>query len=68
MSNLLTRLNQVVSGTWGVAGVKTAMDLIGLRGGRPREPLMPLTAEGVALIRQALINEGFPIASSEIGM
>ena len=31
LSNLLTRLNQVISGTWGVAGVKTAMDLIGLK-------------------------------------
>jgi 4-hydroxy-2-oxoglutarate aldolase len=68
LSNLLIRLNQVISGTWGVAGVKAAMDLIGLRGGRPREPLMPITAEGVALIRQALINEGFPIAPSEIGL
>lgn len=67
LSNLLIRLNQVISGTWGVAGVKTAMDLIGLKGGRPREPLMPITAEGVALIRQALINEGFPIPSPEVG-
>lgn len=68
LSNLLIRLNQVISGTWGVAGVKTAMDLIGLKGGRPREPLMPITSEAVALIRQALINEGFPIAPSEIGV
>jgi 4-hydroxy-2-oxoglutarate aldolase len=67
LSHGLTRLNQAVSGTWGVAGVKVAMDLIGLRGGRPREPLMPVTAEGVALIRQALINEGFPIPTSELG-
>ena len=46
LSNGLIRLNQVISGTWGVAGVKTAMDLIGLKGGRPREPLMPITVEG----------------------
>jgi len=68
LSNLLIRLNQVISGSWGVAGVKMAMDLIGLKGGRPREPLMPITSEAMALIRQALINEGFPIAPSEIGM
>jgi len=65
LSNGLIRLNQIISGTWGVGGVKTAMDLIGLRGGRPREPLMPTTVEAEALIRQALINEGFPIPSSE---
>jgi 4-hydroxy-2-oxoglutarate aldolase len=55
----LIRLNQAISGAWGVAGVKVAMDLIGLRGGRPREPLMPVPAEGIAQIRQALVNEGF---------
>lgn len=67
LSNGLIRLNQAISGTWGVAGVKTAMDLIGLKGGRPREPLMPVTAEAVATIRQTLINEGFPIPTSELG-
>lgn len=59
----LIRLNQVVSGAWGVAGVKAAMDLVGLRGGSPREPLMPVPTEAVAQIRQAMINEGF-LASS----
>jgi 4-hydroxy-2-oxoglutarate aldolase len=68
LSNLLIRLNRVISGDWGVAGIKTAMDLIGLKGGRPREPLMPTTVEAEALIRQALINEGFPIAPSEAGV
>jgi 4-hydroxy-2-oxoglutarate aldolase len=59
----LIRLNQSIAGTWGVAGVKAAMDLVGLRGGRPREPLMPVPAEGVSQIRQALMNEGFLVAS-----
>jgi len=59
----LIRLNQSVSGAWGVAGVKAAMDLIGLRGGRPREPLMPVPAEAIAQIKQALISEGFLVAS-----
>jgi 4-hydroxy-2-oxoglutarate aldolase len=60
----LIRLNQVISGTWGVAGVKAAMDLVGLRGGRPREPLMPVPAEAAAQIKQAMVNEGFPIYNS----
>ncbi|MBN1508244.1 MAG: dihydrodipicolinate synthase family protein [Sedimentisphaerales bacterium] len=58
----LTRLNQAISGTWGVAGVKAAMDLVGLKGGRPREPLMPAPDEAVAQIQQALIAEGFLVA------
>jgi 4-hydroxy-2-oxoglutarate aldolase len=68
LSNGLVRLNQIISGTRGIAGVKTAMDLIGLKGSRPREPLMPTTVEAEALIRQALINEGFPLLSSEAGV
>jgi 4-hydroxy-2-oxoglutarate aldolase len=59
----LIRLNQSISGAWGVAGVKAAMDLVGLRGGRPREPLMPVPTEAVTQIRQALINEGFLVTS-----
>lgn len=55
----LIRLNQAISGAWGVAGVKAAMDLVGFRGGRPREPLTPVPAEAVAQIRQAMVNEGF---------
>ncbi len=63
LSSGLIRLNQSISGAWGVAGVKVAMDLVGLRGGRPREPLMPVPTEAVAQIRQALTNEGFLVAS-----
>jgi 4-hydroxy-2-oxoglutarate aldolase len=57
----LIRLNQSISGAWGVAGVKAAMDLVGLRGGRPREPLMPVPTEAIAQIKQTMMNEGFPI-------
>jgi len=39
----LMTLNQKVSGKFGVAGVKTAMDIFGLHGGSPRGPLLPLT-------------------------
>ena len=59
----LIRLNHPISGAWGVAGVKAAMDLVGLRGGRPREPLTPVPAEATAQIKQALMNEGFLVAS-----
>jgi 4-hydroxy-2-oxoglutarate aldolase len=36
------RINKAVSGRYGVAGVKAAMDLNGLKGGLPRRPLLPL--------------------------
>ncbi|MBN2315582.1 MAG: dihydrodipicolinate synthase family protein [Sedimentisphaerales bacterium] len=55
----LARLNQAVSGTWGVAGVKTAMDLMGFKGGSPRHPLKAVTNEGIEEIRRQIINEGF---------
>ncbi len=63
LSDALIRLNQVVSGTWGVAGVKAAMDLVGLKGGRPREPLMPATSEAVLQIKRTMVNEGFLVVS-----
>ena len=59
LSDGLIRLNQAISGTWSVAGVKAAMDLVGFQGGRPREPLTPVPAEAVAQIRQTMVNEGF---------
>jgi 4-hydroxy-2-oxoglutarate aldolase len=59
----LIRLNHSISGAWGVAGVKAAMDLAGLRGGRPREPLTPVPMEATAQIKQALVNEGFLVTS-----
>jgi 4-hydroxy-2-oxoglutarate aldolase len=63
LSDALIRLNQAVSGAWGVPGVKAAMDLVGLKGGRPREPLMPVTPEAVAQIKRTLVNEGFLVVS-----
>ncbi|MDI6726637.1 MAG: dihydrodipicolinate synthase family protein [Smithellaceae bacterium] len=41
----LMRLNHKVSGRFGVAGVKAAMELAGLYGGPPRAPLVSLTLE-----------------------
>jgi 4-hydroxy-2-oxoglutarate aldolase len=55
----LARLNQAISGAWGVAGVKAAMDIIGFKGGQPRHPLQGLTGEVKERVRQIIINEGF---------
>lgn len=55
----LSRLNQAVSGAYGVAGVKAAVTAAGMRGGEPRLPLLPVAPERVAGIAQALRAAGF---------
>jgi 4-hydroxy-2-oxoglutarate aldolase len=54
----LARLNRAASGSWGVAGVKAAMDILGFKGGRPRHPLTAVPDEGTQRIRKALAAEG----------
>ncbi|MDR9451971.1 MAG: dihydrodipicolinate synthase family protein, partial [Acidimicrobiia bacterium] len=55
---LCCRLNNAISGSYGVSGIKAAMDLAGLRGGIPRRPLLPLTAEQAADLQDLLAGEG----------
>lgn len=55
----LMTLNQKVSGKFGVAGVKEAMDFAGFYGGPPRSPLLPLTADEKRKLREDLIASGF---------
>ena len=53
----VTRINQAISGPYGPPGVKAAMTLAGFRGGIPRRPLLPLTAEQTAAMREMLAKE-----------
>jgi 4-hydroxy-2-oxoglutarate aldolase len=55
----ISRLNQAVSGKWGVAGVKAAMDIMGFRAGQPRGPLSAVTNEAAEMIKQQIVKEGF---------
>jgi len=55
----LMELNQKVSGKFGVAGVKAAMDLAGFYGGPPRAPLLPLTPDEKKKLREDLVASGF---------
>ncbi|MFL5606444.1 MAG: dihydrodipicolinate synthase family protein [Gemmatimonadaceae bacterium] len=41
-----------IVGGLGVPGVKAAMDAVGLRGGKPRPPLLPLAAPALATVRE----------------
>ena len=60
----VTRVNNTISGAHGPAGVKAAMTLAGFRGGIPRRPLLPLTAEQTAELRKTLVEEGLLQRSS----
>lgn len=55
----LYTVNAGVSGSFGVAGVKAAMDLLGFRGGEPRKPLAALTTPQRETLRSLLAEEGF---------
>lgn len=44
LQQALSPLATAVTATWGIAGLKAAMDLAGLRGGEVRPPLQPLPA------------------------
>jgi dihydrodipicolinate synthase/N-acetylneuraminate lyase len=50
----MTPLGAKIVGELGVAGVKAAMDRVGLRGGPVRSPLSPLDAAGVATVEELL--------------
>lgn len=54
----VTRINQAISGAFGVSGVKAAMNLAGLKGGIPRRPLLPLTPAQQAELKRLLTEEG----------
>ncbi|UCF93177.1 MAG: dihydrodipicolinate synthase family protein [Desulfobacterales bacterium] len=47
-------VNQAVTATYGIPGLKTAMDMVGYFGGNPRPPLLPSSAEEKAAIRDIL--------------
>jgi 4-hydroxy-2-oxoglutarate aldolase len=53
----VTRINRAISGTYGVPGVKAAMNLAGFVGGLPRRPLLPLDDTQLAALRVRLADE-----------
>lgn len=51
-------VNQAVTAVYGVAGLKTAMDMLGYFGGDPRPPLLPSTVKDKSEIREILVKAG----------
>jgi len=54
VQELLTPLAAKIVGAMGVAGVKAAMDSVGLTGGAPRSPLRPLAAPARVMLADLL--------------
>jgi len=63
LQSRLTPLAKVIVGDLGVAGVKAAMDCVGLRGGAPRSPLLPLPRTETDRVRQMLRDAELPVAA-----
>jgi len=56
-----------VSGAFGVAGVKAAMDLTGFSGGAPRKPLLPLTQEQMETLKASLGKSHWKLSAGSCG-
>ncbi len=58
MHYMLIKLNKSISGSFGVAGVKYAIEVAGYHGGDPRKPLLPIGEEGRQSIKKGIIEAG----------
>ncbi|MDC7227655.1 MAG: dihydrodipicolinate synthase family protein [Spirochaetales bacterium] len=52
-------LSDNAAGKFGVAGVKAAMDIVGMNGGIPRLPLPGMSEEQIATLKKVLVEEGY---------
>lgn len=57
----ITPIARSVTTTWGVPGLKAAMDLVGYVGGLPRQPLPPAGPEVVEALRAQLVALGVEV-------
>lgn len=63
LQSRLTPLAKEIVGDMGIAGVKAAMDCVGLRGGAPRAPLLPLGRTARDRVRQLLRDAELSVAA-----
>jgi 4-hydroxy-2-oxoglutarate aldolase len=59
----LTPVAKTIVGELGPAGVKAAMDVVGLKGGHPRSPLQPLSKADLDRVRQLLRDAELSVAA-----
>lgn len=55
LQSRLLPVNQAVTGTFGIPGLKVAMDMLGYYGGAPRRPLLPLEAVDKGRLKDVLV-------------
>jgi 4-hydroxy-2-oxoglutarate aldolase len=53
--------NNAVTGRWGIPGLKAALDMVGIYGGDPRPPLLPLSEANREELRKILAQTGFSL-------
>ena len=58
LQTTLAPLAMDIAGAMGPAGIKAAMDLVGLHGGPTRAPLLPVSADELEIIRTRLAGAG----------
>ena len=58
MQQTLTPLATDIAGAMGPAGIKAAMSPVGLDGGPPRSPLLPVDGDELATVRARLQAAG----------
>jgi len=63
LQSRLTPLAKVIVGELGPAGIKAAMDCVGLRGGLPRLPLVPIGPGDLDRVRQLLRDAELDVAA-----
>ena len=63
LQSRLTPLAKEIVGAMGIAGVKAALDCVGLRGGVPRSPLLPLGRAELERVRQLVRDAELPVAA-----
>jgi 4-hydroxy-2-oxoglutarate aldolase len=62
----LLQANSAVTSRYGVPGLKAAMDVIGMYGGPPRMPLLPLEDHDREIVRAALLGAGIEPGSPRL--
>jgi 4-hydroxy-2-oxoglutarate aldolase len=58
IQNKTLAVNKAITATYGVAGLKSAMGLLGYYGGLPRKPLQPLSSNQMHNLKTVLTNAG----------
>lgn len=59
LQNQLVDSNNAVTAKYGISGLKAAMDMMGLFGGEPRLPLLPINENEKADLKAILTKSGF---------